>query len=79
MGVLAGELDITTLKEGDIFYECEYGICKKFTVKIPPARNDKAEWKWIATDSVGMDVAYLVNEKYSHYAPKLYSYIPYED
>lgn len=78
MEIYAGEIDITKLKKGDVFYEIAYGVGRKMTVLYPPARNDEGEWLWYALDSDGNKVQYFINQKYAHYGPKLYSELTYE-
>lgn len=78
MSVFSGEIDITKLKKGDIYYEIEYGYAMKMVVEIPPCRDEDGLWKWIALNVKGREIEYLVNSQYAHYAPKLYYNIPYE-
>lgn len=59
------------LKEGDVFYECMYGMCKKFTVTEVSVSRYKVEWS--GTDEKGAETNFLVTFGYEHYGPTIYS------
>lgn len=62
-----------TMKNGDVFYECEYGRNYEFIVVTEP-KCDNNKWTWTAkntkTDQI---VEYLITEGYEHYGPRIYS------
>ena len=65
-------IDPTTLKVGDVFYECAYGNCVKFTVtRDAIVENDQIKWKASSENITETD--FLITKGYEHYGPKIYS------
>lgn len=65
-------IDPTTLKVGDVFYECAYGNCVKFTVTSDAiVENDQIKWKASSENITETD--FLITKGYEHYGPKIYS------
>lgn len=66
-------LDHTTLKAGDVFYECHSGYNYMLQVITPPALINQ-QWKWKAINmTTGENVDLLIDPKYRNYGPQLYN------
>ena len=59
------------LEIGDVFYECQSGHNLKMTVKTAPVIKD-GQMTWIAQNTLGDEVDYLVTEGLERYGPRLY-------
>lgn len=65
-------IDPRTLKIGDVFYECAYGHCIKFTVTEAAVKvNDQIRWK--ASSENITETEFLITEGFEHYGPRIYS------
>ena len=74
-----GNVIIENINIGDIHYEYDLGICIKTKVVTIPTRDDEGLWRWKSTRiSDNLEINYAVNEKYQHYASKLYDYEAYK-
>lgn len=74
-----GNVIIENIKIGDIHYEYELGICIKTKVASMPTRDEEGLWRWKSIRiSDNLEINYAVNEKYQHYASKLYDYEAYK-
>ena len=73
-------INFDTLKKGDVFYECEYGITVEARVTSNISKNtitihdkDRIQWVWEAVDvKTGEPISYMVTEGLEHYGPRLY-------
>ena len=65
--------DFTKLTAGDVFYECSSGINIMAQAITSPVLAD-GQWTWQAINmATGNPINYLIDVKYKHYGPKLYS------
>lgn len=68
-------LDISKLKIGDVFYECEYGRNLRAVVATKPELVD-GQWRWKAKCDTGglvTTIDYCSTVGFEHYGPRLYS------
>lgn len=68
------------LKDGDVFYECEYGMSYQYKVvgdvqitMYEDTNTERHQWQWKGVSPDGREVDFLVTEGFEHYGPKLYS------
>lgn len=74
-----GNVIVEDIKIGDIHYECEYGCCFTSEVISLPAFDGKGySWKSKSVKNPEKVQEYYVTVGMSHYAPKLYDYLPYK-
>ena len=64
----------TSLKNNDVFFECECGMNSEYRVteniKFNDAR-DAISWKGVNTNTNEI-VEFMIREDYQHYGPKIY-------
>lgn len=72
-----GNLDIRTLKIGDIIYEYEYNICIMSKVVKEPFEKEKNIWVWESQLDNGKIIQYSHNIEFPHYSVNLYNYKAY--
>lgn len=76
-------ITIQSLKEGDTFYECQYGINVEYVALCDPyrAENDSGwaiDGEMISSTSkydqerIGEQQWFFASDRYPHYGPKLY-------
>lgn len=74
-----GDVIVNKIKIGDIHYEFEGNLVCKSEVLTIPERDDKGYWTWKSKNLLsGNEINYGIDEKYSHYGPKLYTYEAYK-
>ena len=67
-------IKIHQLREGDTFFECDYGVNVEYTAKGNPfrAENDMG-WAIMGICAQTDEETYFyTSDKYPHYGPKLY-------
>ena len=66
-------IKIQSLKKGDTFFECDYGINVEYVATCDPyrAENDQG-WAIDGQTLQGADTHFYVCDAYPAYAPKLY-------
>lgn len=81
-------ISIQTLNEGDIFYECQYGINVEY-VALCDAYRAEGDSGWAIDgkmlssssesdqDNIGEEQWFFSHDKYPAYGPKLYLYPEY--
>lgn len=73
---IRGDVIVNEIKVGDVHYEYDYGVEIKSTVISLPERDGL--WTWQSKTDTGKVIDYAVNERYTHYSPKLYTYRAYK-
>lgn len=71
-----GTYHFKDIHRGDVLYECEAGSNYKFEVLTEPEQEGDI-WTFNALGEDGREVRYLMNDKYSHYAPRIYDHEEY--
>ncbi len=69
--------EISSLKPGDVVYECERGMNLEVRIETAPTESadsdGRRKWQWMATNTQnGERIYYLLTEGLSHYGPRLY-------
>ncbi len=73
-----GNVIVNKIKVGDKHFEFQYGCGIRLEVLTLPEKKGDS-WAWESKNlKTGKSIEYLVNPKYSHYAPKLYDYEAYD-
>ena len=74
-----GNVIVEDIKIGDIHYEYDLGLGIKCEVITLPVKNADNQYEWKSKNlNSGKIINYLVDPKYSHYAPNLYDYEAYK-
>lgn len=80
-------INIQTIKQGDTFYECDYGINVEYIALCDPYRAEQdSGWALLGkaiSSSNPKDVLvdeqeFFCSDQYPAYGPKLYSYPAYD-
>ena len=71
-----GNVIVKDINIGDIHYEYDLGLVIKCKVISKPILDDTNNmWSWESIDTENNEVIeYMVNKKYTQYAPNLYNY-----
>lgn len=82
--------ELTELKVGEVFFECDSGVNLTFSVTVDPviskcdiSGKEHRQVAWTANNvASGKDTIFMVTEGLEHYGPKIYrtpQYVAFKD